>query len=347
MHKRQLLLATSNPGKEREMRSFLQTLPFEILSLKDISYSQEEPVENQSTIEGNALVKARWYAEKTGILSLADDGGLFIDVLDGWPGVTSARIGKTSKERNDLILDRLKEIKDPMMREAVFRSVLALYDPEAMVVFSALGETRGRILDKSVIKDNGFSYDPIFFVPEAKKTYAEMTVAEKNGISHRGKALVKIKYHLQKTYGVQHIVVPFALIIREKKVLMILRHDPHRPEYHKKWEFPGGGVEFGETVIQNLVREVKEETGLEVEPFRLLQYIAVESQNYPTFSYQVYLLPYLCRILGGVEQPAEEEAAEIRWFDLDEVLAYDLLGENKKMYQELLPELKQIVTSNE
>lgn len=342
MQKRQLLLATGNPGKIKEMRAFLQTLPFDILTLNDLSTLIPTPIETAEDIEGNAILKATYYGRASGMLSLSDDGGVYIDALGGWPGVQSARIAESDDARNETVLDRMREVPQES-RGAIFRSALALYDPLAEVLFVSHGETRGSILFEPPEKKQGFAYDPIFFVDEMKKTYSQMSISEKNGVSHRGKALVKIKYHLQKTYGVQHIVVPFALIIKNKKILMILRHDPHRPEYHLKWEFPGGGVEFGEQMHENIIRETKEETGLDVHVVQMLQHIGVEAQTYPTFSYQVYLIPYVCTVIGGVETIAEEEVAEMRWFDLDEVLAYDLVGENKRMYERLLPELKSVV----
>lgn len=341
MKKRQLLLATGNAGKIKEMRAFLQTMPFDIVTLPDLSTPIPEPEETADDIEGNAILKATYYAKASGLLSLADDGGLFIDAMSGWPGVQSARIAESDEARNETVLDRMREIPKES-RGAIFRSALALYDPLAEVLFVSHGETRGSILFEPLEKKQGFGYDPIFFVDEMKKAYSQMSISEKNGSSHRGKALVKMKYHLQKTYGVQHIVVPFALIIKNKKVLMILRHDPHRLEYHLKWEFPGGGVEFGEQIHENVIRETKEETGLDVHIIKSLQHIGVEAQTYPTFSYQVYLIPYVCTVVGGVETAAEEEVADIRWFDLDEVLEYDLVGENKRMYQRLLPELKSV-----
>lgn len=328
------------------MWAFLHTLPFDIITPNDLSAAIPIPAETAEDIEGNAILKATYYGRTSGILSLSDDGGLYLDALSGWPGVQSARIADGDEARNETVLDRMREVPTES-RGAVFRSALALYDPLAEVLFVSHGETRGSILLDPLEKKQGFGYDPIFFVDEMKKTYSQMSIPEKNGASHRGKALVKMKYHLQKTYCVQNIVVPFALIIKNKKVLMILRHDPHRPEYHLKWEFPGGGVEFGEQIYENIIRETKEETGLDIHIVQMLQHIGVEAQTYPTFSYQVYLIPYVCTVIGGVETAAEEEVADMRWFDLDEVLEYDLVGENKRMYQRLLPELKQVVEMNE
>jgi ADP-ribose pyrophosphatase YjhB (NUDIX family) len=94
---------------------------------------------------------------------------------------------------------------------------------------------------------------------------------------------------------------------------------------------------------ENVVRETKEESGYDVEVVKLLQHIAVEAQVYPTFKYQVYLVPYVCKVVGGEGEYHDEEVSEVRWFDLDEVLTYPLVGENAKMIQTLLPELRNVI----
>ncbi len=170
-----------------------------------------------------------------------------------------------------------------------------------------------------------------------------MSVIEKNGLSHRGRALIRIKHHLQNTYVAKHIVVPCGLIIKDGKLLMNRRNDPHRLEYHNKWEFPGGKVELHETMHQNMVREIAEEVGYEVEILKMLQHITVESQVQKTYAYQVFLVPYVCRITGGELNPSDDEVMGTDWFDLDDVLNQDLLGDNAKMYAAFLPELKEVV----
>lgn len=198
MKKEKLLIATTNVGKFKEIKGFLAGLPFQLISLKDLKKCPPAPPENESTIWGNAVVKACYYGEKTGLISLADDSGLFVDSLHGLPGVHSARIGRTEKSRRTLIL---KKLKGAECRHATFRDVLALYDPNDKTSYLSTGETDGEITEKETKNVvNGFGYDPIFFVTEKKKTYAEMTEKEKNGCSHRGKALKKIKTFLQKQY---------------------------------------------------------------------------------------------------------------------------------------------------
>lgn len=340
-----LLIATTNAGKVTEILSYLQTLPFEIISLAELASPIEPPEETEPTIEGNALLKATYYGEKTGFLTIADDSGLFIDALDGWPGVKSARVADTDDHRWQKALELMQEIPKGI-RGATFRASIAVYHPLTKEVYMSLGETRGEITDQAVDERMaGFGYDPIFYYPEKNKTFAEMTTAEKNGVSHRGKALNQAKFFLQKQYGSKHIVVPCAFILKDGKLLMSLRNDPHRPEYHEHWEFPGGGVEYGESMEENIIREVKEEVGLNVEVIKLLQHIQVERQSFPNgFSYQVYLVPYVCRIVDGGEPTlSDEETLGVKWFELDEVLNFPLVGENARMFEILLPELREAI----
>ena len=337
---RELLIATTNAGKIAEIKAFLSTMPFKLLTLADLPESIPAPIENAGSVSGNALIKARYYAAKTGYLTLADDAGLFINSLKGWPGAEAANVAPTVEESLAKVLAALENETD---RTAYWEAILVLVDPDSTVEFIAHGKTQGEIVAERVITGNGFGYDPIFLVSEANKTYAEMTVIEKNGLSHRGRALIKIKHHLHNTYVAKHILVPFALIIQDGKLLMNRRNDPHRPEYHGKWEFPGGKVEYGETIRENVIREVKEEVGYDVEIVKLLQHIAIEDQTERTYAYQVILVPYVCKIIGGELNPSDDEVMGTDWFDLDDVLNHDLIGENAKMYAEFLPELKEVV----
>lgn len=339
-----LLIATTNKGKAAEIYSYFHTLPFELISLSDISEKIDAPEETEPTIEGNAILKAKYYAEKTGFLTVADGAGLFIDALGGWPAEKSGRIADAEDAMWQAVLDKLRGAQKEK-RSATFRAAVAIYHPVTKELYISEGETAGEILDEAVENRDGFGYDPIFFVKESGKTYAEMTIAEKNGVSHRGKALNMAKFFLQKQYGSKHIVVPCAFIIKNGKLLMSKRNDPHRPEYHEHWEFPGGGVEYGETMEENIIREVKEEVGLNIGVVKLLQHVQVERQSFPNgFSYQVYLVPYVCRITdNGEPSLSDEETLEVRWFDLDEVLKFPLVGENARMFETLLPELRPVV----
>ncbi|MBI4992858.1 MAG: RdgB/HAM1 family non-canonical purine NTP pyrophosphatase [Candidatus Magasanikbacteria bacterium] len=246
-----ILIATTNEGKFKEIKSFLGDLPVKLVSLGDVGTKYKEPAEDQPTLEGNAILKAKYYAEKTGLISLADDGGLFVDALKAWPGVKSARIADSKSRRNELVLGKLKG-KTWKKRTARFRAVLAIYDPKTKDLYLTNGETAGHILEKAIDSDNGFGYDPIFYVDEKKKAYVEMSVVEKNSCSHRGKALAQMKYFLRKQFGSRHIVVPLAIIIKDGKALIAKRNDPHNKKFHGTWEFPGGAVEYGETIIMEI-----------------------------------------------------------------------------------------------
>ena len=124
---------------------------------------------------------------------------------------------------------------------------------------------------------------------------------------------------------------------------MNLRNDPSRSDYHNKWEFPGGTVEFGEEMEENVIREVKEEVGYDVAVIKMLQHITVERQEYPTYNYQVYLVPYVCRMIGGNGKFDDNESLGVEWFDPNDVLNHELIGQNAAMYRKLLPELKEVM----
>lgn len=339
IEKKKLLIATSNQGKFEEIKQFLYDLPFELVNLKDLDKKIPEPEETEPTIESNAILKAKYYAEQTGLISLADDGGLFIDALDGWPGVKSARVSDTDDARVETVLEKMKDKKN---RGASFQVSLALYDPEKNKLFVSSGKTDGKILEEAFRGGiNNYGFNPIFYITDIGKVYAEMTLQEKNSVSHRGKALLKIKYYLQHEYGSRNIVVPLALIIKDGKILSSVRNDPHRPKYHKKWEFPGGSVEIGEEIHENLIREVKEETGFEVEVVKMLQNIYVKYQE--DLQYQVYLIPHVCKIVGGEEKFNDAEVLDMKFFEIDSLTDMPLIGENKEMYKKLLPELKEVI----
>jgi XTP/dITP diphosphohydrolase len=341
--KRKLLIATSNPGKFKEMQEFFKTQPFEIVSLADVGIT-ETPEEPFDIIELNAYTKAKFYGEKSGLLTLSDDTGLYIEALGGWPAAHTAKLAGNSEAIKKVILEKMQGLTN---RIAYSEATLVLYDPLEKSSFISLGRVDGEILESPVGESKvGFGFDQIFYSTELKKAFSEISLEEKNKISHRGKALVKIEYYLKKQYGARDIVVPCALVIQNGKMLMILRNDPHRPEYHRHWEFPGGGVEFREQMIPNVIRETEEETGLIVEPVKLLQHIATESQEFPTFAYQVYLVPYVCKVVGGTVNPRDEEALDAQWFELDDVTKYPLVGENARLFEKLLPELREVIKEN-
>jgi XTP/dITP diphosphohydrolase len=184
---RDLLVATTNLHKLEEYRAIFSDLPYRLLSLRDIRLDMdvEEP---GTTFAENAELKARSYAQASGLLTLADDSGLEIDALGGAPGVFSARFaGKDTsyEERFRLILERLKGLPTEQ-RGARFRCVIAIAEPSGSTRLVE-GVIEGIIAD-APRGERGFGYDPIFLVPEIGMTTAELTAEDKNRISHRGRA---------------------------------------------------------------------------------------------------------------------------------------------------------------
>src|SRR3989344_2350952 len=342
MISKKILIATTNKGKFEEMKKFLEDLPFEFLSVNELEEKFVDPEETEETLLGNAILKAKYYGEKTGLVSIADDGGLFLDALDGWPGVKSARIADTDEKRVAIVLDKLQ---DKNNRLASFKVSLVVYDPQTKNIFATSGETRGEILQKPFVGGiNNYAYNPIFYISDMKKVYAEMTLQEKNSVSHRGKALYKIASYLQHMYTSRNVVVPLGIIIKDGKIMSTFRNDPHNPEYHKKWEFPGGSLEMGETIEENLIRETKEESGYDIEIVSSLEYIHVEDR--PDRNYQVCLIPYLCKIVGGDGKFNDQEVVDLKFFDLDDFLNHDLILANDIIYKKILNNIKSLAKSH-
>ncbi len=343
-----IMIATTNEGKYHELAAMLLGLPVKVISLAELETKIKTPEETEATIEGNAILKAKYYARMSGHVTIADDGGLFIDALEGWPGVVSARIGNTPRDRMNEVLQRMERFGMDSERGASFKGVLALYDPQRNDLFVATGKTRGSVT-KHPRGDSGFGYDPIFYVPEIDKTYAEMSSSEKNMVSHRGTALAGIKRFILNTYGGKHFIVPVGIIVRDGKILLNRRNDTEKPELHGLWEFPGGGMEIGETVEENLLRELYEECGYRVEIVSQLRHVwTVQIKNPRSLHYgiQIYLLPFVCTIVAGDGKYNDEEVLESAWVDPELVGTYELIGENKKMYEKLYPELIEIITHN-
>lgn len=189
----ELVIATKNPGKKKEIARLLEELPIKVFSLTDFPEAPDV-VEDKDTLEGNAMKKARSSFTYFNKPALADDTGLEVDVLDGRPGVYSARY---AGEDGNAVANRAllcKELKDETNRTARFRTVLAFDDGNALHLFEGVCE--GRILDHEV-GTGGFGYDPLFIPDGYEQTFAEMPVSLKNKISHRGKALQKFLTYLQ------------------------------------------------------------------------------------------------------------------------------------------------------
>lgn len=192
-----IIFATSNEGKMREIREILKSLGAEILSLKEVGV-HVDIVEDGDSFEANAIIKAKAVWEKTGGIVLADDSGLEIDYLGGEPGIYSARyMGEdTSYEiKNWNLIHRLNGVEGEA-RSARFAAVIAGVLPDGRVV-TTRGTMEGRIAHEPA-GCGGFGYDPILMLPEYGKTSAEITMEEKNEISHRGKALRAMKETLEK-----------------------------------------------------------------------------------------------------------------------------------------------------
>ena len=185
----QVVVATTNPGKFRELTEGLAPLGWDLRPL--IDFAVKMPEETGTTFEDNALMKAAFVAQKTAIPALADDSGLVVDALGGEPGVYSARYGgRTSdRDRNVYLLERLRGVPREK-RTARFVAVLTLAYPDGHVE-SYRGEVEGLILE-APRGEGGFGYDPLFYLPEVGKTFAEMTPEEKARYSHRGRALEKL-----------------------------------------------------------------------------------------------------------------------------------------------------------
>ncbi|MFA6005671.1 MAG: RdgB/HAM1 family non-canonical purine NTP pyrophosphatase [Patescibacteria group bacterium] len=198
---KKLLIATRSKGKFPEIVAGLAGIPFEFLNLNDIPELPQayEVEESGSTFEGNALIKAMTLGRKTGILTLADDAGLCVDALGGRPGVWSARYAPgTDADRYNKLLEELKNVPEEK-RTAKFITVIALYDPQTDKVRTCEGIYEGKIAF-GPSGEHGFGYDPVFYNTTLKKTNAQMTLEEKNSVSHRGKALQKARVILEKEF---------------------------------------------------------------------------------------------------------------------------------------------------
>lgn len=191
----QLVVATLNAGKLREIKSLLSDLPIEILSLENYP---DAPIsaEAYSTYLENARDKARLVARHTGTWALADDSGLEVRVLNGRPGIHSSRFagdGATDAQNVEHLIRLLRDVPQTS-RQAAFCCVMVLSHPSGQE-FVTKGRLDGEIAT-SPRGASGFGYDPVFFLPHLDKTVAEIGVGEKNKISHRTKALQKMKEHL-------------------------------------------------------------------------------------------------------------------------------------------------------
>jgi XTP/dITP diphosphohydrolase len=192
-----LLVATNNRGKLREYAELLKGLPFELITLSEQGIT-EEVEETDSTLKQNAVQKATAYVKLSGLITMADDSGLEVDALGGEPGPLSRRYAGenvSDPERNDYLLAKLLNIPREK-RTARFRCVIAIATPEGEVK-TCEGVCEGIIAFDAKGKE-GFGYDPIFYLPELDKRMAELSLAEKNRLSHRAKAAQKARRILER-----------------------------------------------------------------------------------------------------------------------------------------------------
>ncbi len=188
---KKIVVATNNPGKLKEIKDIIKN--YELVSLKDIN-CEIEVEEDQETFEGNSKKKAKEIAKITNMPCIADDTGLCIEALNGWPGVHTARfLGETAtpEQRNEAILEKMRSLKGEE-RKAKVVSVMTYCERGQFIV--AKGEIEGKIAEEARGK-SGYGFDPIFEL-ENGKTYAELSEEEKNKISHRKRALENLEKQL-------------------------------------------------------------------------------------------------------------------------------------------------------
>lgn len=195
MLEKPLVLATRNQGKISEFKKLLSDFPIEIKRLKD--FGPISPIEEDGeTFEENAHKKAHLTAKMLGFPVLADDSGLMVDALDGRPGVHSARYAgekASDKENNLKLLEAMKGVKN---RKATFKCVITIAVPSGPAL------TYEGVCDGEVAHEmkgtHGFGYDPVFYYPPLKKTFAQISLEEKNRVSHRGKAMAQLRGEFNK-----------------------------------------------------------------------------------------------------------------------------------------------------
>ncbi len=220
-----IVIATTNQGKLKEFRELLKDQPIEILSLADFG-PIPEVIEDGETFDDNAYKKALFTAKVLGLPAIADDSGLTVKALDGKPGVYSARFAGEDASDQDNIDKLLRDMEGVGNRKAAFMCVLSLAVPSGPAL-TYEGMCEGEIL-RTQKGDAGFGYDPVFFSPELGKTFAEADMAEKNKISHRGRALAEMNSE-------------FANVLKWLKQ-RLLEEKPEKPDesqfMHNDWSEP-------------------------------------------------------------------------------------------------------------
>lgn len=200
MSKQTMIIATSNSHKLKEIKSILLDFPIEIKSMDEIGLGGLEIVEDGSTFEENAIIKAKTVMDKTGLPCIADDSGLEVDAINKAPGIYSARFAgekATDEKNNEKLLDLLGDIPEKD-RTARFVCAIALVFPEGNNIVTR-GTCEG-IIGFTQKGKGGFGYDPLFIVPSLNMTFGEIDPNVKNKISHRANALEKLKESLREYY---------------------------------------------------------------------------------------------------------------------------------------------------
>lgn len=329
---KKILVATSNIGKFIEITAELTDLQFDFVNLKDAKLDKFDVDEQHATTWQNALEKARFFAKKSGLITISEDTGLFVDYLNGAPGIRSKRFGKTSTSRLKKLLSKLAGVPDKK-RGAYFETAGCIYNPKTENFSIFIGKANGKIAQKiHQASREGMGYDSIFWFPPLKKTFSELPLLEKNRVSHRGKMINQVKYFLMNQYQNRQIICAAGIIVKNRKMLMTKRRDI-RPDFNNKWEFPGGGVENGESFDETLEREVEEETGYKIQKIEQLPKIFTNCIVNHTENYQIHLFICVCKIKSGKFKTSEAETCGHGWFTYKQAKKMDMLSLNKKVIQ--------------
>ncbi len=192
----EILVASLNENKIKEIKNIINNPKVTFKSLKDLN-DFEEVEETGKTFKENAIIKAKYYGDKHGLLTIADDSGLMVKALNNRPGINSKRYAGSDDLNNEKLLNELKNKKN---RKAVMVTTLALYNPKNKGVKIFVGKLK-IIISETLKGNNGFGYDPLLYVKNKKQTLGEMTLVEKKEISHRSKALRKFKKYYENTYN--------------------------------------------------------------------------------------------------------------------------------------------------
>lgn len=328
---KKILIATTNPGKFHEFTAEYADVPIKFVSLNDLSLDKIELDEPYDTLWQNAWHKAKYFAIKTGLPTIAEDTGFFVDHLGGEPGIQAKRYAPTASGRIERILNNLKGVP-AQKRGAHFQTNACFYDPqnESFTMFS--GKVMGRVVQKlSGNFRDGMDYDAIFYYPPLKKIFSQLSILEKNNVSHRGQVIHQIKHFITRHYAGRQVVASVAMIVKDRRLLMTRRRD-HRPEFDGRWEFPGGMVEYGEQPSTAVLREAKEETGYNTKV--ILPIPGIYSKWEKKYNYQVFLSVYLCRPISGKFRVSDHETSEAGWFTLSQSLKKKLLPLNHSIIKD-------------